>query len=360
MEEKVSRRFSFIINTVYFVLIGFIILMIIRYFFPYMLPFILGFLIAFALKPFAHWTAEKTGVSKRLCSAVIILIFYVIIGIALWFLGAKLIASLMDFINNLEGYIDEYIIPIVDNINDSISTSAAAISPSSSIEVNQTLSSIVDSIESGLGEMTGAALSWLAGIGSGIPNFLLSFAFTIMASIFIIMDYHQVTGFIVKQFPERYKPMVFEIRKYFSVTMLQYIKAYVILMGITFVELAIGFVIIDVKNPILVAAVIALCDALPVLGTGGVVIPWILIELIKGNYSFAIGLTILYIIVTIIRNFIEPKVLSKQLGLNPLVMLITIYIGLKTMGIVGMIGFPMLLHILVSLHNSGTLQLWKE
>ena len=136
--------------------------------------------------------------------------------------------------------------------------------------------------------------------------------------------------------------MAFEVKGYFVGTILRYLRAYLILMIITFVELSIGFGVIGIGNPIGVAAIIALCDALPVLGTGGIVIPWILLELLKGNYQLVISLTVVFIIVTLVRNIIEPRIVGSQLGLHPVATITAMYLGLRTAGFPGMIAAPLL------------------
>ena len=98
----------------------------------------------------------------------------------------------------------------------------------------------------------------------------------------------------------------------------------------------------------------------PVIGTGGIMIPWVLIKLLQGNFSLAIGLGILYAIVTVVRNLIEPKIVGDQLGLNPVVSLISIYLGYKLFSVIGMILFPILAQILLTLHRNGTIRLYRE
>ena len=108
------------------------------------------------------------------------------------------------------------------------------------------------------------------------------------------------------------------------------------------------------------AALIALFDALPLLGTGGIMIPWVIIELLGQNYSLALGLAILYAVVTVIRNLIEPKVVGDQLGLNPVVSLVAIYLGYRVLGVIGMVLFPILVQLLILLHKHGMIRLYRE
>ena len=126
--------------------------------------------------------------------------------------------------------------------------------------------------------------------------------------------------------------------------------------NLTFVELFIGFLIWGVKKPLLIAFVIALVDILPILGLGIILVPWIIISLFQKNFFLAIGLGVLYLIITILRNVIEPKIVGKQIGLSPLVSLIAVYVGFRAFGVLGMFVLPIILIVIRDLIKSGTIK----
>ena len=126
-------------------------------------------------------------------------------------------------------------------------------------------------------------------------------------------------------------------------------------MLITFVELSIGLSVLGVRNAIPIAFGISMFDILPVLGTGGIVLPLAVFSLLTKNYFLGIGLLVLYAAVTIIRNFIEPKIIGDQLGLNPIVTIISIYLGFVWIGVGGMILMPITVQILLTLHRKGVI-----
>jgi len=131
-------------------------------------------------------------------------------------------------------------------------------------------------------------------------------------------------------------------------------------MCVTFVELAVGLTILGVSGAPLIALGIAVFDFFPVLGTGGIMIPWIVLEILRGDFTLAIGLAVLYAIVSVVRGFIEPKIVGGQLGQHPLLTLCAIYAGFQLMGFLGMVLLPIIAQILVSLHRSGVLRLWRN
>lgn len=189
---------------------------------------------------------------------------------------------------------------------------------------------------------------------------LVTLFFSIIATFFISMDYTNVVSFLARQIPKRHRALLFDIKDFLVHTVLKMIKAYLILMLITFAELSIGFLIIDLDYALLIAAMIALLDLLPVIGTGGIMIPWIAVELFRQNYNLALGLSIIYLIVTVFRNIIEPKIVGDQIGLHPIISLVAIYLGLRTMGVMGMIFMPILAILIKWLCEKEHLKLYNK
>ena len=129
------------------------------------------------------------------------------------------------------------------------------------------------------------------------------------------------------------------------------IKGYGILMLMTFLELLAGFLILRVKYALLLSLLIAVIDILPVLGTGTVLIPWGIAGLILKNTALGIGILVLYAVITVIRNFAEPKIIGKQIGINPLFTLLSMFIGIKLLGFAGVIIFPTALIVTVKYYS---------
>ena len=130
-------------------------------------------------------------------------------------------------------------------------------------------------------------------------------------------------------------------------------------MFITFVELSIGLTLIGIKHAVAVALVVSIFDILPVLGTGGVMIPWTVLAALQGNYSLAVGLLVIYIVITVIRNIIEPKIVGSQLGLHPVVTLCSMFVGVQLFGVIGLFGFPIGLPLLRYLNDHGVIKLFR-
>ena len=119
-----------------------------------------------------------------------------------------------------------------------------------------------------------------------------------------------------------------------------------------------GLRIIGVERSTLVAFLIAVFDILPVLGTGGIMVPWVVLSALSGDMPRAAALLVLYLIITVIRNIIEPKIVGQQIGLHPVLTLMSMFVGTSLFGVVGLFGFPILLSLLRYLNETGTISLY--
>lgn len=354
-DELRKRRGDFLISTGYFLVIALLVWFSIKFLLPFFAPFIIGFLVAFILKPVSRFFCCRLHWNSKVCGAVVIFLAYALLLIGLWFIGGKLIILLEELAITAKDIFEQYLSPIFSDFSGFLSGLISNISPELAVSADSLLSRISLSLENWINSASSWLLLQITQIGMKIPGFIVNLVFAIMASVFFSIDYQKVASFIAKLFPKKIRPALFETKGYAVETVCKYIRAYFILMVITFVELWIGLLIAGASNPIGVAAITAVCDALPVFGIGFVLIPWTLLAFAQGNLHFAISLLIIYLLISAIRNFLEPKIIGKQLGLHPLATLLAIYIGLKTIGFLGMILFPMTLQIIVSLIRSGTI-----
>ncbi|MEY8355554.1 AI-2E family transporter [Lachnospiraceae bacterium 54-53] len=191
-------------------------------------------------------------------------------------------------------------------------------------------------------------------------GFIVKLVITVVATFFMAADFPKIVEFFKKRIPEDKESPVKKSMGYIKDVIFIYIKSYSLLFSLTFIELSIGFLILRIPNAILLALAIAVFDILPVLGTGGILLPWMAILLIMDNLPLATGILVLYIIITAIRNTLEPKIVGNQIGLHPLVTLIAMVTGLKLIGIIGMMVFPVTLAIIVNLEKNGVIHILKN
>lgn len=358
--ERIERRREFIINALYFSLVALILFVSVKYALRWLMPFVIGFLIALATRPAARALRRVTKMHQKLAGVLALVLVYAAIILAVWGLGLKIFVSLRDLFVKLPEYYDSNILPFFNSLMLNLEDIAERISPETMEQIYSMTEKILDGLRNSILRISSGMVSGIAGITAKIPFYFISFAFTILASVSISMDYDGTVGFLKKQLPPKARIFLSDAKQHVGKTVLGYLRAYSIILLITFAELCIGLSILRIENAIGIAAIIAIADILPVLGTGGIIIPWAIIALFAQNYFVSVGLVIIYVIILVVRNITEPKIVGDQLGLNPLVTLIAIYLGYRFMGVFGMIALPVITNILVGLQKAGKIKLWRS
>ena len=192
-----------------------------------------------------------------------------------------------------------------------------------------------------------------------LPSFFLFTATTVLAIFFTAAQFPRIMGFLRRQLPPQKLRQAGGVKENLLSTLAKWFKAQCILLSVTFVELLLGLLLIRQPYALLLAAIIAVIDALPVFGTGTFLLPWAALCLLLQQTPKAIALGAIYAVITLVRSFLEPKVMAAQVNLPPLAALIAMYIGFCTMGVTGMILFPVALLFLKQLQDAGYLHLWK-
>ena len=172
-----------------------------------------------------------------------------------------------------------------------------------------------------------------------------------VSSFYINRDYKRLVQFLKNMLGERRFSVLIEVKEILTGTVLRIFSGYLLLALITFVELYLGFLSLSVKHAFLFSFLVALVDLLPVLGSGIVLIPYAAYLFIIGNNLKAIGFVLIYVIGLVVRNFLEPKIIGAKLDINPLLMLITIFIGLRTGGVLGMLLLPIAIVVTVTYYK---------
>lgn len=175
-----------------------------------------------------------------------------------------------------------------------------------------------------------------------IPSIMFDMVFIIMTSLFMLLDFQRIDKLLIRKYP-MVSLVVDTTKDVFS----NMFKAYFIIMVVTFFELWIGFLIMKLEHSVVLACIIAIFDFLPVFGIDMIMIPWIVICAFTNKISLALGLLIIYLLIVITKNILEPKLIAKGLGISPLVSLIGMYLGMKILGFIGLIIVPVILVIVI-------------
>ena len=354
-----EKRRAFLINFTYFAVIAALAFVLLRYGVSMLAPFVIAFVIAYLLKAPISFLSRKLKLSRRLAAILAVLLFYVTIGSLIGLLSVKLVAAIADLTTQLPTLYQTHALPYLNQIIANLEALLQALDPELMMAVSELGTQMVSTLGQLISRISTAAIGFVSGVASSLPGLFIKLVLMIISSFFIAADYESLTGFCMRQLSDKAKGVFIQIKEYVVGTLLVCIRSYAIIMSITFVELSIGLSILKINHAVLVALCIAVFDILPVLGTGGVMVPWVVLTVIQGNLPLALGLLVLYVCITIIRNIIEPKIVGGQLGLHPVVTLASMFAGVQIMGGIGLFGFPIGLSLLRYLNDHGVIKILK-
>lgn len=354
-KEKFEKKINFIVSSSYFILIIASIFFVIKYILPFLMPFLIGFSIAFILQPISSKISTKTKLNNKFCSIAIVILTYFFFIFLIWLVGLKIISALKTISMSSNEIYNEYILPMIEYFKQKAIKLLKMVKPSSEINSFAT-NELTDYLNDFIASCSKYILTTLAKITTNIPEFLVELTFAIISSIYFSYDYYKITNFIKNLFPKNLQQGLLKTKWFAIKTIIKYIKSYVYLMLISFVFMTIGFFIIKLKNPIGTAAIISAFDAIPLIGSGIIILPWALALFISDKVNMAIGLLIIFLVVNILRSFLEPKILGATLGMHPLATLISIYVGIKFLGFLGMVAAPIVANIFFNLFKDEILK----
>jgi len=340
-------------------IIAAIVVVLAKYLIPLLAPFVFALVVAGLLQRPIRFLDRMLPIRKRLCGLICAVLFFVVLVMVSYFGGGGIISGIESVLVDLPNFYSRTVEPMVMDIFNNLE----------SLEVwgNMNMTDILSDMETQIMEalagvaanVSGKAVAVVSGVAVSLPGLFIKLVLFIIGTVFISMDYDVLLGWCLNQMSDKARNIFFEVKEYIVGTLFVVIRSYILIMSITFVELSIALTIIKIDNSILIALCIAIFDILPVLGTGGVMIPWTVTNLVLGNFKLAAGLAITYVIVTIIRNIIEPKIVGGQIGLNPIVTITAMYAGLKIFGFIGFILGPITVLFLMHMNETGYIKLWR-
>ena len=333
---NIEKKRDFLINIAYWLIIAGAVYLGCKYLLPITVPFILGILIAM----FVIRLSGKLGCTHRLFRIGLTVIIYGLVGLAVSLAAAKGISAVTGLIKWLPEVYEIKLLPFFTFCYNWCMEKVRLLDPALTSSVDMVMDSLLSALKNLVSYLSGLAVNLASGIVTGVPSLILSLLAMIFSTVFIVSDYERISTFIVENVPQNIKNILLNVRIYLTDTLFVVIRSYALIMLLTFTELSILFSVFGIQNAVLKAAVIALLDILPILGTGGIMIPWAIISLVLDYTALGIQLLVTYIIVTVVRNYVEPKIVGTQLGLHPIITLIAMFIGLRLFGFWGLFGLP--------------------
>ncbi len=368
--ETLQRKKKFIIETVYAVFVIVIFYFFMKYAFGLFLPFLLALAVAAALQKPVNLICKKTPLKRGFVSAVLVLFSVtVILGLIIALvlrLGIEvkgffnyLMIQLQDipaFIKRMEVFVSSHLQFLPDKIEGAVTSF-----------LSEKANEILNNTGSGAGFDISTIKTPLLGVWNTvkqIPSTLVAIVIAIVSCCFMTADFATVRKIILSLFRPETRDKIIRSKRLLVPSLSKMAKAYGLIIIITFSELSLGLFLMKLigiydSNYIFIFALItAIVDIIPILGTGTILIPWALYSLLNGRISLAIGIFIMYVCITVIRQIIEPKLVANQLGIPPFATIIAMYVGSQIFGVLGIFLLPITLVMIKLLNQEGIIHIF--
>lgn len=314
----------------------------------FFMPFFIALIIATLMEPFIKLICRKTKLVRKYSAIMaLIVVFSVLIGVIV--ISTILItAEITNILSDFSRFGND-IFKSVENVSRVLKLEDVNVSD----DVKQFVINMTNEVlDKGLGYFKDFLINIL-NLATQIPSFIVYLIITILATYFITTDKISLLDDIEQRVPKKWiKKANTQFQSVISV-LGKFLKAEITLVFISFLLVLIGLYIfkflgMNVKSPFLIALGIGFVDLLPILGSGTVMIPWGIILIIMGDVTLGVSVLGLLVLITVVRQFLEPKVVSNNLGIHPLYTLIAMYIGFKVSGVLGLLIGPIILIIIIN------------
>ena len=336
-----------------------IIVLAVQYLLPLVMPFLLGTALALAAEPMVKFLCKKLRLPRTVAAVLGVAICFALLGLAVLILCGlvfRQLQALAGILPNVEQTIRSGLGALSGWLLDLIARTPMAIRD----PLTQNVEAFFSNGSALVGRVTGYMLHLASSILSRLPNGALAFVTGLISSFMISAKLPHIRKRITDRFPaEKIRP-VMDTARSLKKALLGWLKAQIKLSGVTFGILTLSFFLLDVSYAPLWGFLVALVDAFPILGTGSVLVPWSLISFLQGDALRAFGLLGVYAVVTVTRTVLEPRLVGRQLGLDPLVTLVCFYAGFRLWGILGMILAPMMAVVSVQLTGKKDIKKSKK
>lgn len=329
-----------------------ILIAIILFLVPYSLPLIFAFITALMLEQLVEVLQDKLKLKRIYAVTITFVVFLLSIGVLSYFIIAILIRQLVNFSTKLPGIISDTSVVINSYILkwQSFSTSI----PEELINsIENSFKSIRDSLIELASNLTESILVFL----TTVPGILIHLLIFLIALFLFSLDLPNLKRRLISIFSDATKERMLIVFHQLNRAGIGFIKAQVLLSFITFMIALAGMFLLNVEYSVVFALITVIVDLLPILGTGSFLVPWAIYSFINHNQTLGIGLIVLFVVITIVRRAIEPKVFSTSMGIGPLSALVSIYLGFQIFGFIGLLIGPAVVIIFETLVKAGIINM---
>lgn len=322
------------------VLLLFIIYVILKYAFGVILPFLAGIIIAVPIAALSSRSAKYFGGSRKLWGVFYIGVFWLFLFVAILLGVQKLLLEAEEML----AFFGEHISRISERLGNffgALSAIPSRLPFLEKLEADPDISGQVSDLLNNVTEKGSEMIASLAGrIAVGTPRAFAGFSVSVISSFYFCKDLDEIKNYIFKFLSNDSKSDTKKVVLSIYGGIKSYGRAYLWLFLITFAELFVGLIVLRRQYALVVALLIAVIDLLPLLGAGIILVPWAVILIADGALGIGIGMLVLFALVSVVRQIVEPRLVGKELGIHPLASLAAMYIGFRIFGFVGMLTAP--------------------
>lgn len=330
-----------------------------KYTLIYLYPFIIAFLIAIFLHPVVtffetRWKLSRTTATLFTISSIVFLLTVIIFFIGIYILEEMIIIlqTLPTSVNKLLIVGEKLIDQAISFFNKHILSRFHSLPESQQSVIMTYVQKLITQLSNWVTLFFNSILNYVTHLLTSLSYVMTIILFIVISLFFIVKDFNTIRNFLNKYIPSSFLNKSKQIATYFKQAIFGFIKAQIILTFITSIIIFTSFIILKIDHALTIAIFSFFIDFIPYAGVGFIFIPWILYSFFANQLTLTIQLAILYIIIIVVRQLIEPKILAQSIGIHPIVALIVLFISIKVWGMFGLIISPVMLMIISTMKHS--------
>lgn len=314
--------------------------------FKYIAPLVCALVFSWVIKPLAKLLEKglsKLKIPRRIGVLIAVILVFGLLAALLTLLVSVISNEMRDMLNKMPLYIRDVSSYIRVQLENGMVLLQEKIGDSALQTVYDMLMTALNRVTELASSLAGTLVSFTWSAVASIPDIMFVVIFTIMESYYLVADRDDIARFFCKWLPDSFSGNFVHVKKVMILGVRAQIVTAILQMFAAAIVLAVGFAIIGVDYALMLATLIAVLDALPVIGAGLIMFPMMGYYLIVGEYMLALGVFVLYFVVQVVKRIMEPKLMGKQMKLNQLATMIAMYAGYKLIGFLGIIVGPLML-----------------
>lgn len=319
-------------------------------------PFLLAVVFAIFLEPLVKLLTRVAKLNRVAASVSVCTTFTLTLLFLAYLLGAKVYTEVVGFVKKAPGYLDE--------INQYFNNTAGrteglydSLPETTAIQLREWTTNGISSLTDSLSGILGGVSGYLIGAAKVLPDMFIWFIVFLVALYLFSMNMPVLRSGFLAFFEEKSRAKVSVVLDELRRAIFGFLQSQIILCAIVYAMSLAGFLILGVSYPMAVALLVVLVDIMPIVGVGSALVPWAVFCFATGDMFLGIGLIIMFVVITIVRRTVEPKVLGDAVGIGSLSALISLYVGFKLVGVVGLLLGPIVVILYQAMRKVGLLNI---